>query len=62
MTTDFYISEVVNPYILANPGIITNLKTPGILDVDTGFEHHPLPNFGTEPSENGTLGTHGKKP
>ena len=59
MTSDGYVDEVVDPDVFADPRMVADGKSPGVLDVDARFDDHALTDGGTENSQNDILGTIG---
>lgn len=49
------LAEVVNPYVLADPAVVTDGEFPGVLDGDARLEDHAAPHFGAEKAQEGAL-------
>ena len=45
------LAEVVNPYVLADPAVVTDGEFPGVLDGDARLEDHAAPHFGAEKAQ-----------
>lgn len=45
------LSKVIDPYLLANPNMISYGQPPGVLDVDSWFNDNPFTDLGTKYSQ-----------
>lgn len=62
VTTNLHPGKIVNPYILANPRIITDLQQPRILHIHARLDIYSYANFRTKQSQHPHLETRNWQP